>query len=222
LVPVAQGLGALFFDRRSDFPRSGSREVVVVGELAVASVMTTRVVTVGPETPFRELVARMTGARLRAVPVVDRRGQPVGVVSRAGLPPQLGWYRTPESTAAELMTTPVRAIHADEPVSFAARQLAKSRLRRLYVVDWDGRLVGVVARRDLLRVFPRGDDELRTQLVGLLHAAEITPGGVEAQRVAARPSVRLPLPAARVRTAYRGGTLERDGTAPLVPAQRRP
>ena len=51
------------------------------------------------------------------------------------------------------MTTPVRAVHADEPVSFAARQLVKSRPRRLFVVDWDGRLVAVVARRDLLRMF---------------------------------------------------------------------
>ncbi|MGH3876978.1 MAG: CBS domain-containing protein [Actinophytocola sp.] len=184
--------------------------------------MTTRVVTVGPETPFRELIAKMTEARVRAVPVVDRRGQPIGVVARADLPSQHGWYRSPERTAAELMTTPVRAVHADEPVSFAARQLAKCRLRRLFVVDWDGRLVGVVARRDLLRVFPRGDDELRTQLVGLLRAAEVMPGGVDAQRViAARPGVRLPLPAARA--AYRGGIFEcGDGPATLVPAQRRP
>jgi CBS-domain-containing membrane protein len=163
-----------------------SREVTVVGELAVASVMTTRVVTVEPKTPYRELVAKMTEARVRAVPVVDRRGQPIGVVSRADLSPQQRWHRSPESTAAELMTTSVRAIHADEPVSFAARQLAKFRLRRLFVVDWDGRLVGVVTRRDLLQV------------------------------------VRLPLPAARVRAAYRGGILEHsDGTPTLVPSQRR-
>ena len=103
----------------------------MVGELAVASAMTTRVVIAEPETPFRELVARMTEARVRAVPVVDRRGQPIGVVSRADLSPQQRWYRSPERTAAELMTTAVRAVHADEPVSFAARQLAKSRLRRL-------------------------------------------------------------------------------------------
>jgi len=193
----------------------------VVGELAVASVMTTRVVTAEPQTPFRELAAKMTEGRVRAVPVVDRHGLPIGVVSRADLPSQQGWYRAPERTAAELMTTPVRAVHADEPVSFAARQLAKSRLRRLFVVDWDGRLVGVVARRDLLRVFPR-DDGLHTQLVDLLHAAETMPGRVDAQRViAARPGVLLP--AARVRTAYRGGILERgDETATFVPAQRRP
>ena len=90
---------------------------------------------------------------MRAVPVVDRHGRPIGVVSRASLPPEQGWYRAPERTAAELMATPVRAVHADEPVSFAARQLAKSRPRRLFVVDWDGRLVAVVARRDLLRMF---------------------------------------------------------------------
>jgi CBS-domain-containing membrane protein len=169
----------------------------VANELAVASVMTTRVVTVEPETSLRELVAKMTEFRVRAVPVVDRYRQPIGVVSRADLPPQHGfpgdldgrphgdrggrerWYHARGRTAADLMTTPVRAIHADEPVSFAARLLAKARLRRLFVVNWDSRLVGVVARCDLLRVFPRGDDELRTQIADMLHAAKITSGAVE-------------------------------------------
>lgn len=117
----------------------------MVAELTVASVMTTRVVSVTPETPLRELAATMAEARVGAVPVVDRLGQPVGVVSRAELATRRG------TRAAELMTTPVRAIHADEPVSFVARLLARPRIRRLLVINWDGRLVGVVTRRDLAR-----------------------------------------------------------------------
>jgi CBS domain-containing protein len=171
--------------------------VAVVGELTVASVMTTPVVTVEPETPLQELVAKMTEVGVRAVPVVDRRGLPIGVVSRSDLVPQQRvprheevrphgdragrqrWQRSQGRSAAELMTTPVRAVHAHEPVSFAARLLAKARIRRLFVINWDSRLVGVVARRDLLRAYLRGDDELRTQIVDLLHAAEITPGAVD-------------------------------------------
>jgi CBS domain-containing protein len=150
--------------------------VAVVAELTVASVMTTRLVTVAPETPFQELVARMTAVRVRAVPVVDRYRQPIGVVSGADLAPRRD---APGRSAADVMTTPVRAVHADEPVSFAARLLGKSGIHRLFVVNWDSRLVGVVARRDLLRVYVLSDDELRTRIGELLRTAEIEPGAVD-------------------------------------------
>ncbi|MFC0111097.1 CBS domain-containing protein [Kibdelosporangium aridum] len=58
------------------------------------------------------------------------------------------------------MTVPVRAVDANESVSFAARELNRRGVRRLFVID-HGRLVGVVSRRDLLRVFLRSDEEIR-------------------------------------------------------------
>jgi len=116
----------------------------------------------------------MTEARIDAIPVVDSLGQPVGVVSRADLVPEQG-HGSPGRTAAELMTAPVRAVHADEPVAFVAQVLAKTGIRRLFVVNWDSRLVGVVARQDLLRVHPRDDAELSTRIVELLDDAEFAP-----------------------------------------------
>lgn len=112
-------------------------------EMTVASVMTRRVVTVVPEMPVPEVVVTMAGSGLRSLPVVDGDGLPLGVVSEA----DLGQGRN----AAEVMSSPVRAVHTDEPVSFVAGVLAKTGLRRLFVTDWDGRLVGVVSWRDLRR-----------------------------------------------------------------------
>jgi CBS domain-containing protein len=62
------------------------------------------------------------------------------------------------------MTSPVRSITPDLSVSAAARELASAGLRRLFVVDSDGALVGVVSRRDLLKLFLRDDEELRTTI----------------------------------------------------------
>lgn len=119
-------------------------------EKTVASVMTRRVVTVVPEMPVPEVLATMTECGLRALPVVDGDGLPLGVVTEADL--ALGRERWVFGrTAAEVMGAPVRAVHTDEPVSFAAGVLARSGLRRLFVTDWDGRLVGVVSWRDLRR-----------------------------------------------------------------------
>jgi CBS domain-containing protein len=51
----------------------------------VKDLMTTPVVTVGPPTPFKEIVARLTTHRVSAVPVVNDAGLVLGVVSEADL-----------------------------------------------------------------------------------------------------------------------------------------
>jgi CBS domain-containing protein len=79
------------------------------------------------------------------------------------------------------MTTPVRAVYADEPVSNAARILAKAGIRRLFVVEPGGRLVGVVSRRDLLRVYLRDDAELRARISELLELAGVAPGAIDVE-----------------------------------------
>ncbi|MFI7680096.1 CBS domain-containing protein [Actinophytocola sp. NPDC049390] len=159
--------------------------------MTVASVMTEDVVTATPGTPFRELVAAMTEKSISALPVVDEQGGPIGVVSEADLlakqefhggsdgqprhdrAARERWYRAQGGNAAEVMTTPVRAVHADEPVSSAARLLAKAGIRRVFVVDRYGKLVGVVARRDLLRAYLTEDGDLGARITAMLVAAGI-------------------------------------------------
>lgn len=161
----------------------------------VASVMTTQVVTASPDTLFRDLVETLTEKRVSAVPIVDADGRPIGVVSEADvlakqefhggsddIPHDRAgrdrWYRALAHTAGELMTTPVRAVHAHEPLSAAARLLAVAKVRRLFVTDEDGRLVGVVSRRDLLRVYRHGDDDLRARAEALLVEIGVRPDAV--------------------------------------------
>jgi CBS domain-containing protein len=158
----------------------------VVREPDVASVMTTQVITARPDTPFQDLVGSMTEQGISAVPVVDEQHRLIGVVSEADvlakqefhgggdeLPhgDRAGrdrWYRALARTAGELMSSPVHTVPAGKPVSVAARILATEKVRRLFVVDDDGRLAGVVSRRDLLRVYLKADDELRADIEALL------------------------------------------------------
>lgn len=160
----------------------------------VASVMTTQVTTAQPDMLFKDLVAALTEQGISAVPVVDHEHRPIGVVSEADalakqefhggrdeLPhgDRAGrdrWYRSLGQTAAELMTSPVWTVHADEPVSSAARLLARAKVRRLFVTGRDGRLVGVVSRRDLLRVYLHSDEEIRGQLERLIVSSGVAEG----------------------------------------------
>jgi predicted transcriptional regulator len=63
-------------------------------------------------------------------------------------------------TAGALMTSPAITIGPDATIPAAARLMNTHRVRRLPVVDEEGRLVGVVSRRDLLSVFLRPDDDI--------------------------------------------------------------
>jgi CBS domain-containing protein len=58
------------------------------------------------------------------------------------------------------MTSPAITIRADATLSAAARLMDAGRVKRLPVVDADGILVGVVARRDLVRLYTRPDAEV--------------------------------------------------------------
>lgn len=152
-------------------------------EPTVASLMTREVITADVECSFKELVQLLEDNKISAVPVLDG-GNPVGVVSEADLLPKEEfrggtadapgvfagratkhrWEQASGVTARDVMTSPVKSISPDLAASAAARDLAAAGVRRLFVTDSDGALVGVLSRRDLLKLFVREDDELRTTI----------------------------------------------------------
>ncbi|MEO3799798.1 CBS domain-containing protein [Nonomuraea sp. B1E8] len=62
------------------------------------------------------------------------------------------------------MTSPARTTTTDAPVVLAARLMDKYGVKRLPVVNADGRLVGIVSRRDLIKVFLRADSDIERQV----------------------------------------------------------
>jgi pimeloyl-ACP methyl ester carboxylesterase/predicted transcriptional regulator len=69
------------------------------------------------------------------------------------------------AVAAALMTAPAVTATRETSVVAAARRLKAKRIKRMPVVDGEGRLVGIVSRRDLLRMHTRSDSEIRTDVV---------------------------------------------------------
>jgi len=58
------------------------------------------------------------------------------------------------------MTAPAITIGPDATIPAAARLMNTHHIRRLPVIDQDGKLVGIVSRRDLLSVFLRPDADI--------------------------------------------------------------
>ena len=150
----------------------------------VKDLMTPQVVTIGPATPFKEIVARLANHRVSAVPVVDDDGLVLGVVSEADLllkeefpdpdadiplfltkRRRLERDRAAATTARDLMSIAVVSIAPDATVAEAARRMHTAGVKRLPVLDEGGRLVGIVSRADLLKVFNRPDQAIRREIM---------------------------------------------------------
>ncbi|MGZ4592268.1 MAG: CBS domain-containing protein [Actinomycetes bacterium] len=144
--------------------------------------MAERVAAVRESTPFKEIVRVLAEQQVGALPVLDENDRLVGVVSEADLlakenDADLAWLarlhrrervrhaKAAGDTARALMTTPAIAVSPDQSVVEAARLLDRSGVKQLPVTDSEGTLVGIVSRRDLLKVFLRTDDEIREEVM---------------------------------------------------------
>ncbi len=139
--------------------------------------MSDAVVRVQAGTPFKEIAHLLQEYDITAVPVVDDQNRPLGVVSEADLLQKMwgepqgdedgaaGPDKARATDAAGLMTSPALCAREDWSVVDAARMMARHRVKRLLVVDGDGRLIGVVSRSDLLRVYLRTDQAIRREIV---------------------------------------------------------
>jgi CBS domain-containing protein len=166
----------------------------------VRDVMTTEVVTVDQITPFKEIARLLVEHRISAVPVLRMGRHVSGVVSEADLiaardkhaGDRKRWtgvdrYRTDHDrylrlTAAQLMSSPAITTHPDATIPSAARLMTTHHVKRLPVVDSDGKLLGIVSERDLLGVFLVSDDEIARKVREVL--AETLPAEPDAIKVA--------------------------------------
>ena len=149
----------------------------------VEDVMTREVMCAHEDTPYKELVKLLAAWRVSAVPVVDDRRHVLGVVSEADLlvkqqkPARPGIRllsarrrrearaKARATVAAELMSRPAVTIGQRATLTEAARRLHAAGVKRLPVVDPVGRLVGIISRVDLLKVFLRSDEDLYREIV---------------------------------------------------------
>jgi len=147
--------------------------------MRVRDIMTAPVTTVRPRTPIKEAAAVLAGNGFTALPVVDD-DRLVGIVTEADLvrdrvprDPRALCHPGEElptvatTTVGEVMTTAVVAMSPGTDVAVLAKALLDAGHRSMPIVD-GSRVVGIVTRRDIVRVIARDDhtiaDDVRHRL----------------------------------------------------------
>lgn len=119
----------------------------------VAEIMNTRVDTLLPDEPLEEAVNLLVRRGYSGAPVVSEDGKVVGVLSEhdgiKALTESI-YGDWPRGAVKDRMTTDIDCVPSGMDVIAAANRFTEGKHRRLLVVD-EGKLVGMITRRDILR-----------------------------------------------------------------------
>lgn len=131
--------------------------------MKVADLMVTDLAVVNGDISVQEAVIQLADARVHAMPVVDRRGRLVGVLSSSDIVQTTAERRSAggsdeifeDTVVGDIMTTPPKTVGPDEDVRTAAQLMLQLDVHRLFVVQ-DTELLGVIAQSDIVRAVAGG------------------------------------------------------------------
>jgi len=126
--------------------------------MKLENVMTAGVVAVSEESTLGEARESMESHAIHALPVTDRFGLLVGIVSSEDL------VRGHEATlpVSRIMTSPVHTLSPDSEVATAAALMRRYRHHHLVVLEGQ-KIVGIVSSLDLLRLLETSSGSVAAQ-----------------------------------------------------------
>ena len=151
--------------------------------MLVREVMTSDPVTVRAGTTVKAALRLLDENDVSSLPVVDEGGRVCGVVSEADLirdlvGPDQRLHEIPiadplpaNGYVDEVMTPHAITVHPETDLAEAVELVTSTGIKCLPVVDKQGRVVGVVSRRDVVRMLARADEALEEEVDALLVAA---------------------------------------------------
>ena len=128
------------------------------------TVMTANPACCKQDTPLRKVAQMMADNDCGMIPVVDQQNMPVGVITDRDIAVRAvaGGKDTTRASAADYMTTPVRTVGQDSSLADCVAAMEAGQIRRIPVVDGQGKLCGVVAQADIAL---NGNDKITGEVV---------------------------------------------------------
>jgi CBS domain-containing protein len=132
--------------------------------------MSKNAITIARDADLHEAARILSENRISGAPVVDEQGRVIGVISEADLLTLAGLKREHTfkdvlrnilgepvparkrgNKVEDVMSFPPITAKADDDIGDVAEILDNRRIKRLPVVDDNGKLVGIIARADIVR-----------------------------------------------------------------------
>lgn len=149
--------------------------------MLVKDVMTAAPVTTRAEASIKEALMLLSHNSVSSLPVIDRTGRILGVVSeadlirdsvpldpRARVTPVDSPGISPPHHVAEVMTTHAVTVHVDTDLASAVELMTSTSVKALPVVDSRNRVVGVVSRSDVVQMLACADTTIESEVDALL------------------------------------------------------
>ncbi|MFN3396847.1 MAG: CBS domain-containing protein, partial [Thermodesulfovibrionales bacterium] len=159
-------------------PAAGEIPVEEEEGILARDIMTENVLTASPETPIEEIARALIKNRISGMPVVDKENRVLGVVSESDiiyreihrephLLERLGEIILPEERRKEkagekvsdIMTSPAITAFEDARLNELVQIITEKKIKRIVIVDREGRLKGIVSRIDIVRAMEKVEKE---------------------------------------------------------------
>jgi CBS domain-containing protein len=118
----------------------------------VGDLMTTALITVHAHDTIKLADTEMRLADIRHLPVIDQRGNVVGILSNRDLLRAIGKSHLRKVRVGDVMSTDVKTLPLDAPARHAARMMLDYKFGCIPIVGSGGELVGLVTETDFLRL----------------------------------------------------------------------
>lgn len=151
-----------------------TRGVLLSKNVGVREIMTPSPVKAQVDTPLDEVARLLLSSTFTGLPVVDEEDRPVGVIAqgdliyKAGMPMRLGLLAGSDGSktgevlkglagkkAGEIMSQPAVVIKQDQQANEAVNLMLAKNVKRLPVINEEGRLVGILSRLDIFHTILR-------------------------------------------------------------------
>ncbi|MEM8944056.1 MAG: CBS domain-containing protein [Planctomycetota bacterium] len=118
--------------------------------LTARAIMTDDVVTIDQYSSIQEAIELLLLQRISGLPVTDDEGHLIGIVTEFALLAIAYDDKVMKESIGQHMTTELLTVGPDDPVNKVADMCLVHRVRRVPVVE-NGRLLGLISRRDVLK-----------------------------------------------------------------------
>lgn len=124
--------------------------------LSARAIMTENVVTIDQKSSIQDAIEMLLNQKISGLPVTDKDGLLIGIVTEFALLAIAYDQKVRCDSVAQHMTTELLTVGPDDPVNKVADLCLVHRVRRVPVVE-DGRLLGLISRRDVLKALFEAD-----------------------------------------------------------------